>query len=264
MLGGLIGLVWWWRRRERPPWRMRRLRIGLGIIALAVLVLGAVWRTRVAIEATHACRVPPAASANTSARHLDVSLAAEKTATWPESGVVMFYAHEINARTCMYAPADYYVAVHPAHFHGPRVMNVGDIVLSPPAPVSPEMISAVAGHEARHRTQWAVLSALGGPLAFPVVYGLDDLFFPGARNHFERMAGLEAGEYTKTGTGPVFGPLQICVLVAVATLIALAVYLRHRRRSAPRSSLSRWLARMFPHRSRPTDATPGVSRSPPR
>ena len=234
LLGGLIGLVWWWLRRDRPPWRMRRLRIGLVIFALPVLVLGTAWRTRVAIEATRACRLPAAASATTSARHLDVPLAAEKAATWPVSGVLMFYAHEINARTCLYAPADYYVAVHSDHFHGPRVMNVGDIVLAPPAPTSPEMISAMAGHEARHRTQWAVLSVIGGPFAFPVVYGLDDLFFPGSRNHFERMAGLEAGQYTRTGTGPVFGLLQICVVVAVGMLVALAVYLRHRRRTAPR------------------------------
>jgi hypothetical protein len=75
---------------------------------------------------------------------------------------------------------------------------------------------------------------IGGPFAFPVVYGLDDLFFPGSRNHFERMAGLEAGQYTRTGTGPVFGLLQICVVVAVGMLVALAVYLRHRRRTAPR------------------------------
>jgi hypothetical protein len=223
---------------------MRRLRIGLVIFALAVLVLGTAWRTRVAIEAIHACRAPPGASANTSARQMDVVLAAEKAATWPVSGALMFYAREVNARTCLYAPADYYVAVHPAHFHGPRVMNVGDVVLTPPAPTSPEMISAVAGHEARHRSQWAVVSVIGGPFAFPVVYGLDDLFFPGSRNHFERMAGLEAGEYTRTGTGPVFGLLQICVVVAVGVLVA-ALCLRHRRRTAPRSTKSPWLARAF-------------------
>lgn len=264
LLGGLIGLVWWWRRRDRRPWRMRRLRIGLVFFGLAVLVLGTAWRTRVAIEAIHACRIPPAASAITSARHLDVALAAEKAATWPVSGVLMFYAREVNARTCLYAPADYYVAVHAAHIHGPRVMNVGDVVLSPPASVSPEMVTAVAGHEARHRTQWAVVSVIGGPFLFPVVYALDDLFFPGARNHFERLAGLEAGEYTRTGTGPVFGPLQIFVVVAVGVLVALAVYLRHRRRTPSRGVRSRWLARVFPHGSRPRDVTPGVSRSPPR
>lgn len=207
---------------------MRRLRIGLVALGVAVLVFGTGWRTKVAMDAVHACRLPAGAAPSAPTRHLDVSLVAEKAATWPVSGVLMFYSQEVSARTCLYRPADYYVSVHAAHFHGPRVMNVGDVVLSPPFPTTPENASAVAGHEAKHRTQWAVVSVIAGPFAFPVVYGADDLFFPGARNHFERMAGLEAGEYTKTGTGPVFGPVQIGVLLAVALLVALTVYLRRR------------------------------------
>jgi hypothetical protein len=56
--------------------------------------------------------------------------------------------------------------------------------------------------------QWAVLTVIGGPLAFPVAYGIDDFFFPGSRNHFERLAGLEQGGYAHVGTGPVQVPLN--------------------------------------------------------
>lgn len=91
----------------------------------------------------------------------------------------------------------------------------------------------LAAHEARHRPQWAVATVIGGPFAFPVVYTVDDFFFPGPRNHFERMAGLESGGYQHEGHGPVLGPPQIAVLCAVPVAIAggWLVVRRRRRRS---------------------------------
>ena len=73
-------------------------------------------------------------------------------------------------------------------------MNMGDVVLTPGFDISREELMTLAGHEARHRPQWALATAIGGPLAFPVAYAIDDFFFPGSRNHFERQAGLESGD----------------------------------------------------------------------
>jgi hypothetical protein len=63
------------------------------------------------------------------------------------------------------------------------------------------------------------------------VYGIDNFFFPGSRNHFERMAGLEAGLYPRTGTGPILGPAQIAVLV-ILPVAGLVIWLTIRRRRA--------------------------------
>jgi hypothetical protein len=79
-----------------------------------------------------------------------------------------------------------------------------------------------------------------GPLAFPVVYGITNFFFPGARNPFERLAGLEAGFYAPSGTGPVLGPAQIAVLSGLAVVIVAApVVVVRRRRAAKRSPARR-------------------------
>ena len=112
-------------------------------------------------------------------------------------------------------------------------MTLGDVVLSPRFNnVSGERLSALANHEARHRVQWAVATAIGGPLAFPVAYAIDDFFFPGPRNHFERLAGLEEGGYSHEGTGPVLGPAQLTALGVLGAIIIVALLrARHRRAS---------------------------------
>jgi hypothetical protein len=67
------------------------------------------------------------------------------------------------------------------------------------------------------------------------VYGITNFFFPGARNPFEKMAGLEAGFYTPSGVGPVLGPAQIAVLSAAGVIIIAAPFVVRRRRAAARS-----------------------------
>ena len=96
-------------------------------------------------------------------------------------------------------------------------------------------LKALVEHEARHRTQWAVGTATGGPQAFPIGYGVTYFFFPGARNPFERMAGLESGEYTYSGTGPVLGPAQLAVLSVLGAIIVVAPFAVRYRRTAARS-----------------------------
>jgi hypothetical protein len=61
----------------------------------------------------------------------------------------------------------------------------------------------LARHESRHVSQWAALTVVGGPAAMPVLYVVDDAFFPESRNHFERAAGLWAGGYEQPES---FGP----------------------------------------------------------
>ena len=123
---------------------------------------------------------------------------------------------------CFSRMANYYVAPNAYHFPGPRSMTMGDVVLKPGLAMPRESLKALIQHEAAHRTQWAVGTVIGGPAAFPIAYGVTYFFFPGARNPFERLAGLESGGYTPSGTGPVLGPAQLAVLSVLGAVIVSA------------------------------------------
>jgi hypothetical protein len=96
----------------------------------------------------------------------------------------------------------------------------------------------LARHESRHTDQWAVLTLIGGPLAFPLAYYTDSAFFPGSRNHFERAAGLADGNYRPP---PDDKPAPLPGAVAVTGAV-LGLVLRRR---------IRWLWRILA-----TDGTP--------
>lgn len=244
VLGGLIGLAWWWlRMRRRPPARppqskRRRLVQRIGIATVVVLLLlvgvGTVWRARVAVGTVTACPLAPDAQPR-SARPPEPALTAEKLVTWPETGLGMLYGDVVGASQCLYRPAGYYVDFHSGRYAGARIVNVGDITLLPPLDTRVHSGDVVAEHEARHRSQWAIATVIAGPLAFPILYGIDDFFFPGPRNHFERLAGLESGGYGREGIAPVVGWPQLVVLLVVGALIALLVWRRVRRRSHERN-----------------------------
>jgi hypothetical protein len=238
LLGGILGLAWWsWRHRPgcRPVARFRRVRAGLVAAGLIVIAVGAVWRLTVAIQSVPACSPPGGTQAVTRSGPLSVSLLAQKAATWPETGIGLLYARASGAHVCWSRSADYYVAVHADNIAGARAMTVGDIVLTPGFNIPREQLTTLAGHEARHRPQWAVMTVIGGPLALPVAYAIDDFFFPGSRNHFERQAGLESGGYGHSGAGPVLGPAQLATLGALAAIIAVALLSAWRRRASTRS-----------------------------
>jgi hypothetical protein len=140
--------------------------------------------------------------------------------------------------------AYYYVAPHADNIAGTRAMTLGDIVLTPGFNISREQLQTLIGHEARHRVQWAVGTLIGGPFAFPVAYAVEDFFFPGSRNIFERQAGLTSGGYQHVGIGPVLGPAQLAALGILAAIIVMALLrTRHRRATA---------------RSRSREETPGA------
>ena len=241
LLGGLLGCAWWWRRGRygpRAPDRFHRLRVGAVAAGLALLALGIAWRLTAAVTSVSPCS-PPNVARTTTPRAFDAELVAERSLTWPETGLGMLYARADRAHVCWSRTAGFYVALHADAIGGAHATNVGDIVLSPRFDMTREQLTTLAGHEARHRPQWAIATVIAGPLAFPVAYGIDNFFFPASRNHFERMAGLESGFYPRTGTGPVLGPAQITVLVLLGIAgVALTVIMVRSRRDR-RSVLSR-------------------------
>jgi hypothetical protein len=200
---------------------------------LVLIALGSLWRLSLAVEPVAGCTPPGGTQAASGRSPLSPALLAEKVTTWPETGLGLMYARASHARLCWSQSTDYYVALHADRF-APDATNLGDIVISPGFQLNRAELRALAGHEAHHRSQWAVLTVLGGPFAFPIAYGIDNFFFPASRNHFERLAGLEAGLYPRTGTGPVLGPPQIAVLVIVPVGIALLI--ARRRRNSKSSS----------------------------
>ena len=238
LLGGILGLAWWsWRHRPgcEPVARFRRVCAVLVAAGLAIIAVGAVWRLTVAIESVPACAPPGGAQAVTGSGPSGVPLLAQKVTTWPETGIGMLYARASGAHVCLSRSANYYVAVNADNIAGARAMNMGDIVLTPGFNISREQLRTLAGHEVRHRPQWAVMTIIGGPFAFPVAYAIDDFFFPGSRNHFERQAGLESGGYRHSGTGPVLGPAQLAALGALAAIVAVALLAVWHRRASTRS-----------------------------
>src|SRR5215831_16931114 len=236
LLAGILGLTWWlWghrRGRQPPVARLRRTRAALVALGLLVIAVGATWRLVIVIKPVPECSPP---GGPLPASPLSAQVVAEKAATWAETGIGILYSQATGAHMCFVRLENYYVALNADHIAGAQAVTVGDVVLKPELDMPRDDLKGLVGHEARHRTQWAVGTAAGGPLAFPIVYGITNFFFPGARNPFERMAGLEAGFYTPSGTGPVLGPAQIAVLRALGAIIVAAPFVVLYRRAAARS-----------------------------
>lgn len=237
LLFGILGLAWWWWRHRpgcQPAMRLRGVRAALVAAGLVILAAGSAGRLVTAFQPTPACSPPGGAQAARSGR-FDVSLLAQETATWPETGIGLLYARARESHVCLSPSAYYYVAPHADNIAGTRAMTLGDIVLTSGFNISREQLRTLIGHEARHRAQWAVGTLIAGPFAFPVAYAIDDFFFPGSRNHFERQAGLRSGGYRHVGTGPVLGPAQLAALGVLAAVMVVALLGARRRRATARS-----------------------------
>lgn len=232
LLLGILGLAWWWwyhRPGRQSATRLRRVRTAVFAVGLVIIAVGSVGRLVTMFRPPPAC-APPGGTQATRSGGLDAPLLAQEAATWPETGIGLTYSWVRDAHVCLSRSAYYYVGVHADNIAGTKAMTLGDIVLTPGFNVSREQLRALVGHEARHRVQWAIGTAIGGPFAFPVAYAVDDFFFPGSRNYFERQAGLEAGAYQDSGTGPVLGPLQLAalgILAAILVVVLLRVWYRH-------------------------------------
>lgn len=104
---------------------------------------------------------------------------------------------------------------------------VGNVVLAGDrSPMREGNGKALARHESRHVTQWATLTLAGGPLAMPLLYSVDEAFFPYSRNHFERAAGLDDGDYPHPGS---FGPQLQWAKVGVLGMLLVAIGRRRLR-----------------------------------
>lgn len=236
-VGGVLGFLLWWgvlrRRRAGRHTTHGHLRLRRVVLVIALLPVIVGSGTRLSLGALHLERCPTLAAGEPDLSMRDDSggfpVQVEKIATWAPSGLALLYANARGAEICEYTPNHYYVAtVSQPGRHGTAV-TVGDVVLSTPLVSYPETQS-LAVHESRHRLQWAWSTVAAGPYAFPVAYYVDEFFFPGSRNRFERWAGLSDGNYPPSGTGPVLGVPQIAVLLAGTTATCFWLLRQRRRR----------------------------------
>lgn len=233
-LFGLLAGVWhlvWGRRRAALACRGCRRRRSLvlaGTYGLAGLVLvgsGMAGHQQVSAPGLPRCGTELSASV---AGEPDHALAELAGATWrqtqqvltaPVSGLAHGYVDSRGGGLC--EKDGMTLAFLPAAASDSGVA-VGSVVMTDATPYSMGKSDwdALASHESRHVTQWATLTLAGGPLAMPVLYAVDEAFFPGSRNHFERGADLRDGGYQRPDS---FSPRPQWPMVAgIGVLLAAA------------------------------------------
>ena len=148
--------------------------------------------------------------------------------TAPVSGLTRQYVNDRGGGLCEVHSTT--VAFLPSAASDSGVAVGGVVLIDAESPTRPGDWEALARHESRHVNQWATLTLAGGPLAMPLLYAVDDAFFPDSRNHFERAADLEDGGYPQADG---IGPQPNWSDVAVIGLL-LAVVFRRRLRWASR------------------------------
>lgn len=150
--------------------------------------------------------------------------------TAPVTGLVRHYVNDRGGGLCAAGPVT--LAFLPSAASD-STFAVGSVILTDDqSPMSEGNGTALARHESRHVTQWALLTLAGGPLAMPLLYAADEAFFPHSRNHFERAADLDDGGYPQPeGLGPQPQWAKVGVLVMLLLVVG-------RRRL-------RWISRVF-------------------
>lgn len=130
-----------------------------------------------------------------------VWLQTRQVLTAPVSGLARHYVNDRGGGLCEVGSLTLGFLPSAASDSG---LAVGSVVLTGDQPsMRRSTWEALASHESRHVSQWAVFTLTGGPLAMPLLYAVDEAFFPQSRNHFERAADLEDGGYPHPeGFGP--------------------------------------------------------------
>ena len=206
---GLVVLAWKKRRgRRRPAFscdccrRRRNLTYGVTFVVAGLVLAGAGLSVNQYANGPDlpTCRPGPSAVVTGESHDLPSSETAggpvwsksRQVVTAPVSGLARQYVHDRGGDLC--ADQSTTIAFLPSAAADSGVA-VGGVVLIAESPDKPGPWAALARHESRHVDQWATLTLAGGPLAMPVLYAVDDAFFPDSLNHFERAAGLEDGGY---------------------------------------------------------------------
>ncbi|WP_127502961.1 hypothetical protein [Actinoplanes solisilvae] len=228
--------------RHRHHRLMRVLAILLGFQVLGVVALAA-FAVRAPL-----CRPPSWMSPLDAQRYVTPGggpiVALRQFLTAGQTGLALAYAETRGADVCRFAPNGNLTARMETGFARGGTM-FGHIFLTHPQAHtdSYEELLGLKRHEARHTEQWALFTVLGGPAAFPVAYSVDELFAPGAFNHFERHAGLREGNYA-----PPDGPSPTATrLLLVGAIVLILLFERHRVRR--QAALLLLLARRFRQRA---------------
>ena len=157
----------------------------------------------------------------------------ENAMTWPVSGLLIAYADVSGANLCYFPVQEFYLARF-GHWPLPRrAIFVGNVFLARELDVYDiDGGLRLSSHEVRHRKQWAFGTLVGGPFAFPTAYTIDDFFFPGSLNHFERAAGLEGAGYDEESS-PRLRVTEVVLFGLVAAAVGVAAVelrTRHERK----------------------------------
>ena len=258
---GLIGLIWslpWFRRRRRRRSRTcttcaRHHRIATVVLTCLTVLLVVGGLTRVQAGTTEHIRCHSQITDDGDIRpepplpHVEphpARAATRAVLVAPSSGLALLGGRAAGMSTCSTARMLVTFWAPPRSSGGGTV--VGDVFVSwipAPTPGNPVRYgiaretgsmrygpnisrhrgeeAALVRHESRHIDQWAFGSIVAGPLSFPVLYFVDEAFFPLSRNHFERAAGLAGGGYPPAPDNwPAPHWPEVTALLVVAALLA--------------------------------------------
>jgi len=240
LLGLLVGL--WHLARDRQPvdlaCRCCRRRKDLALVATLGLAGLVLVGSGLAVHQAESSPGPPhcgteLSEGTTGNLYLDHSLGEGAQSVWfqvrqvltaPVSGLARHYANNRGAGVCEVGSMTLAFLPSAASDSG---IAVGSVVLTgTQSSIREGNAEALARHESRHVTQWATLTLTGGPLAMPLLYAVDEAFFPQSRNHFERAASLEDGGYPRPDG---LGPRPQWVKVGVIVLLLVTVGRRRLR-----------------------------------
>ena len=233
---GLLGL--WWSRPAAMRHRRQRRRECSGCLhryhrvmrVLSILVwlqiAGVVFLLGYGVRPP-TCQPPGWSSFNGATRYVtptrDWVIPVRQVITAGNSGLAVAYGTALGADMCDYAPNGTLIGRMNQGFARGGTTYGHTYLTSPEPEFTYSQMAPVMRHESRHTDQWALFTLLGGPMAFPLAYSVDEVFAPGPYNNFERDAGLADGGYVLPDTP---SPTTTRLIVAAA-IAAVVIFERH-------------------------------------